>query len=144
MKEEQLNQIRESCIKANPEIVELKFGCRFIDRESTQTLMYLSQSKSSGATYAYSETLGDDCYLEDFRFEDPNKIEILGRPIRLADVLLALHNFVGGIECYPQSDSSLLIQSFNEPKSSGKWNLSKDDLTLQSEEILSFLANLLK
>lgn len=130
-----IEEIRAKCILANPEIVELKFGCKFIDLESTQTMIYLNETRS-GATFAFSETLGNDCYEDDFRFEDDTKITIIGRDIRLADVL-----------CLPDTekmknatDTENAIECFNFLM---MWNLKKDRLEDQSPECIKFIHNLI-
>lgn len=68
--------------------------------------------------------------------------EIIGRPIRLADVLFAI-----GRSEYPYlfQVSSLGAISCNGrvPIQPDYWDLRKDDLTAQSDETLSFLASLL-
>lgn len=58
-------------------------------------------------------------------------------PIRLADVLLAMRE--GGKAT--EAQEFWLIEDCNRENT---WNLRKDDLTLQSDECVIFLANLLK
>lgn len=71
-----------------PELFELSFGCKFIENDSTQTLIYLGET-NSGAVMAYSQTL-EDTFTYDFGFGDKSKIEVLGHPIQLQHVLRAI------------------------------------------------------
>lgn len=87
--------IREACIKANPEIMSLGFGCE-------------------------------------------------GRPIRLADVLLAIgrredriHLSCDGWFCLLDAYTSNFMRRFN-------WYLHKDSLEDQSEETIDFIYSLLE
>lgn len=74
-------------------------------------------------------------------FWEINKVETAkirqGRPIHLADVLLALPN-PEPLSLYP---NRLLIGTH---PAVFWWNLRKDDLTEQSEETITFLAELFK
>lgn len=127
-----LQKIREACIKANPEIVELKFGCevRLKVRGDQGVIIEALRIPSNGPRgFVYwNKDMGEVrvLFADDF--------EILGRPIRLADVLLAIdtqgksHHEVNGDECF---------------LCSGLWNLRQDDLSLQSEETLNFIASTL-
>jgi hypothetical protein len=119
-----LHFIREKCIAANPEIVELKFGCEF-------------ENVKTGARFI----IPTNGYPNDNH-------KILGRPIRLADVLLAIENANGNIELATYGEP-LHIGHYEKPEREGYyskayWNLRADDLEKQSEETISFLYELLK
>lgn len=70
------------------------------------------------------------------------------RPIRLADVLLAIRHrfqFSSGIE-YRTASIELVVPTFEGGyfKREERWNLHADDLSQQSSETLKFLASLLR
>lgn len=118
--------------------MELKFGC-IVKRA-------LSDGGGNLATVLGIEETGQIVCTTWSPFH-PNKtsvhhdlvshLEILGRPIRLADVLYAIsiHDSEAMAE---KAAGDLTFQSRNS------WNLLKDDLSLQSPDTLEFLANLLK
>jgi hypothetical protein len=111
---EKLELIRQKCIEANPEIA-IPCGC------------------PKGGMYWD----GQAC-------EKCGGTEYKSRPIRLADVLLAIPT--DGIEWSMKKDRVGLRQSLGfkkEPTDWVHWNLRKDDLNKQSEETIDFLAGLL-
>lgn len=85
-------------------------------------------------------------------FLGEHKYEILGRPIRLADVLLAIDNVKPSLTdafsdtfCGVRINGEFEMMSVGDSFSSGvKWNLREDNLDSQSEETITFLAELLK
>lgn len=71
------------------------------------------------------------------------------RPIRLADVLVAIGNMMVIVDARGnfyklEMKLSDKMPSFDEKAGTAKWNLLKDDLREQREETLEFIANLLK
>lgn len=83
-------------------------------------------------------------FLQEWSIEEINtnpRVAVV-RPIRLADVLLAIgkkttHDF--GYYC---CDNGVIAQTGSGAKAN--WNLRKDDLTEQSDECIIFLADLLQ
>ncbi len=152
-RDQQIEVIRQKCIEANPEIMELKFGCKIqdmvmdemIEGEDLFTFIGVSEdsrdfllwNNMSGETVKYAQELvrGSDMF-------------ILGRPIRLADVLLTMNGKGKGLtdnwfintrgHFYKQT---MLLPATALPEI---WDLFKDSLTDQSDETISFLYNLLK
>lgn len=133
---DKIEAIRQACIKANPQIVELKFGCDFewkgqggdkgkflgTTREGRFILFFSKQSESHD-----EELFKKHC-------------EIIGRPIRLADVL-----YVNRSKKFPGAANNMtLLERPIATDIVANWNLLKDDLTLQSEETIDFIHNLLK
>lgn len=110
---EQYEKLRQVIIAANPEIMELDTGC-------------VVQSDNR----AYLVGSSDVHMLSQFK--------IIGRPIRLADVLLAIekHGLNDQIE-YHNILFDLLV------KNESLWNLRNDNLDHQSDETKQFLINLL-
>lgn len=112
--------------KANPEIMELKFGVsieyhekEFVYVSDGMAGLYTIWSKPSSAIHVR-----------------PNEIKILGRPIRLADVLLAVTKIL-----HPIGKTSGLDE--DRLKVLWRWNLKNDNLDRQSKETKQFLIELL-
>jgi len=135
---EKLQFIREKCIAANPEIVELKFGCLLnnIHRPSYPITMFLWKVGEQVMTFhpQFDQEL----------VKDMHSLEIFGRPIRLADVLLAI-----GCNSYtvPKDrfrDGNSLYSGDWNANGQIMWNLRADDLEKQSQETVDFLYELLK
>ena len=125
-------QLKAVIQAANPEIMELRFGCEVATPEGLKVLIGKSRTGCLLGNYrlGYSEP-----YLD-------RDIKSLGRPIRLADVLLALYgtmdpraitvNTRGQIAI---DDGRALVYCF--------WNLKDDNLDHQSDETKQFLVDLL-
>lgn len=117
---DKLKLIREKCIAANPEIVETP--------KSNLVVVALlgiieSNIRDTGQAHLAEMKLGE-------------LLEILGRPIRLADVLLAIKTQ------WEKRDPDAMYHDII--KTVSIWRLSTDDLEKQSEETINFLAELLK
>jgi len=147
--QEKIEAIRQACIKANPGIVELKFGC-----EIETTRMNIKGEKYMVVSYnvvnkrgiydqltvikegrVHSKTFGNVCNngVLDFKFE------IIGRKIGLADVLHTIAKTPITKTITSVSKQGSWIKSVVI-----KWNLLKDDITLQSEETINFIHSLLE
>lgn len=142
--QEKLEAIRAACIKANPSIMDMEWGCEARQGKDMYIILaknaiykntsYLVRQKESGAVHD-SSILGPNWH-------------VLGRPIRLADVLLAI------ITKDPANRTRVIVESSgqfifcvfgDEGKKAGpSWNLLKDSLTDQSPETIDFLYQLLK
>ncbi len=141
-------KIRAACIAANPEIVELKFGCEVI-RLKDKRIGYVQSGSASeveeGVWLGHVLWLGNKVVAPTI-MGDTYGVAILGRPIRLADVLLAIRanrnaaNGVYGIK----DDGELMHISFQGITILPiRWNLRQDDLTKQSPGAIDFLFTLL-
>lgn len=137
---ENLQKIKDACIKANPEIMELKFGCEVLMQYSAETQI-INTPKNEGKWFGITN------YETAFNPEEVK--EILGRPIRLADVLLAIHAKApeNKTRITLESDGQFIQRldngSFTEPWARSNWNLKDDNLEHQSEECINFIAELL-
>ena len=135
-----LQKIREACIKANPEIMELKFGCEFIYQgagERTGEKHYISRKDKDGF---WMDDKGEiACFDDGMKGAIVGKI--IGRPIQLADVLLAIEK----IRCKGLISPKLKrISEFWEVKRTlDYWNFKDNNLESQSEATIKFLADLL-
>lgn len=124
-----LEQLKAKIVEANPEIMELKNGCRIGDGIIWEGSWY---GKS------YGEMTDNLDFPEN---------EILGRPIRLADVLYA----IGKMKLYyvvfvdQEGGFGTAIAGQNPKLFSVMrgWNLLKDSLGEQSPECIELLAKIL-
>jgi hypothetical protein len=162
---DKLSLIREKCIAANPEIVALTFGCEIGITAYDEFYSGVPLVIGSTAICKKHKRYKEECYAEEdgcsttdgavIRWgneEDgwgtmtrkESEFKVLGRPIRLADVLLAI------LKQDPANRTKLLLESSGQfrqvfPNRLGPyWNLRADDLEKQSEETISFLYELLK
>lgn len=132
-------KIREACIKANPEIMELKFGCR-IRMWGYDDNVFLRKIDKYGYEWQYLSHSGQ---LESCNNAKP---EILGREIRLSDVLMA----IGDKGLFSASIGGSIVSfiwNYKQPHEKHKhftWNLLRDNLSEQTEETKAFIASLLQ
>lgn len=145
MNNDKLEAVRQKCIEANPNIKDLKFGCYFTVNPSHDEIHIASW-----------ETIGGNWVsANDAEEYDIGEIEIIGRKIALADVLLAIQGKHVGIQsngCFirlnpfnEENKYSLCdwYSSFEEQYHSYKWDLKNNDLSLQPQETIDFLHSLL-
>jgi hypothetical protein len=143
---------------ANPEIMELKFGCEFEFPNSGNKMERWIVTSSYGSVdmldnhqsiSIYARRI-DDVHSDIFSWDSPEDFEetgqtfydfakILGRPIRLADILLAIDKrYDGNHFATAASNGWLHFEGIR-----GFWNLKDDNLDHQSEETKQFLIELL-
>jgi len=181
--QDKIEYIRQACIKANPSIKDLVFGCEIIDKNNTEKMhfIYLAENKVYG--HHGKDCLGDSIWwsilpvtgdmsasllvrgcTSKTKDIDMSRFEIIGREIRLADVLLAIGdnkknwrkenwftwvfpfsdglNGFAGFKAYSHKGGfAMLTNKENVPVG---WNLLKDSLSDQSDETIEFIFNLLK
>ena len=130
-KQNYINKIREACIKANPEIVELKFGCEveITHKASDYFGRKLFVSEKPDAFGVLSVTIPNFYSIA----VSKENIEIIGRPIHLADVLLAI---IDKNKLFKHTEQLLGTVAIH-------WKLENDNLENQSEETLKFIVELL-
>jgi hypothetical protein len=141
---EQLDSIRAACMQANPAITALTFGCeiqwvphlvervisepyiparigRKLNREREQFVVVGSLDSPSVTRTVSVKSIAE-------------KAQVLGRPIGLADVLLAIQAKLGRPDARnPESWRVIHL-----------WNLRHDSLAAQSEACLACLSELLQ
>jgi hypothetical protein len=111
--------------------VELKFGCEFLAHGDGA---FIVKKKLSQIFFLWEGAHAIDGFFYPKQFNEV--AQVLDRPIRLADVLLAI-------------GSKYAVDGAGEIYRSGYltgdsvWNLRADDLEQQSEETISFLYELL-
>lgn len=89
---EQIEFIREKCIEANPSIKDLVFGCRFLFRGNNNGCIVLSNDEWKRLHFIISLPLLEPKYdsLNRKDLLEDDALDIIGRDIRLTDVLLAV------------------------------------------------------
>lgn len=150
--QDQLKTIRKACISANPSILDLVFGCVCLCTSPGDSDEYPQTFRVGGEI---PETKNGAQITKDIQFSWAGDLwcidETIGRKIGLSDVLLAIRNPKGTLKklgkYYELRDKLLHIEDSNESDPYYhlivNWNLSMDDITHQSPECISFLANLL-
>ena len=168
------NKLKEVIQKANPEIMELKFECevnvpliakRTGSKEYKGTIAgyngtsYLIQfgghkmieqgiedTTEENFHSIFSEKLvRDKTKLDKCNAWKLKKLEIIGRPIRLADVLLVLNkdkNNMFNVLIMPDGNFGCFGLGKFRDRQFG-WNLKDDNLDNQSDEVKEFLIKLL-
>ena len=138
-------KLKEIIIKAVPEIVELKFGCRVIIKEKGCVINHLTP---------YGEWLFSSNYLGRPAFYNLSeyKYKIIGRSITLEDVLVA-SKFITpkktlcvdgyGLFSWEYWETSEIDCGKWEEIEGVEWQLNQP-LDNQSEQTIEFLYNLLK
>jgi hypothetical protein len=147
---ENLQKIKDACWKANPEIKDLVFGCKvkaYIQDEEAQILQIQYLNAWDLGIEVECEEIDTEA-IRSMQGDEDNYIEILGRDIRLADVLNActpdrqpVRVDGNGIITSLKADVDGQTPIVDQQRS---WNLLKDNLDEQSDETILFIANLLK
>ena len=133
-----IKKIREACIKANSEIVKLKFGCEVVIDWLGNGVVHDMQKRFITDDLRDN---GNGTVIEDSVCGDIE--EIIGRPIRLADVLLAIDKYVKiGNLSDKEKDGGLSYLDFVS-FIYDKWNLEDNNLQNQSPETIDFIHKLL-
>lgn len=130
---EQIEFIRQKAIEANPDIKKLKFGC-VVENKGKKYLIFREYMDGY-----FLATDGKHSELHVSKLNNQHtETEILGRDIRLADIIQALmltKKWLGAsLENQCRDYFNILIQ----------YNLRQDRLEDQSPETIEFIYNLLK
>ena len=151
MNKELYQKLRDKIISAVPEIMELKEGCIINYKQAEKNIgvrngKYTMIGKINGAVITFCEDDEGVRIGEFTHLEGDKNIKIIGRDIRLDDVLVALDKtsekrnydawFVGGNGYFYELNIKLEDTDI-------KWIFNKS-LQSQSDETKVFLANLLK
>lgn len=127
-----MNELKEIIQKANPEIIEMTVEQRAI-QQMAEHCDYVDDKQGLSLVNAIADSLDN----------------VIGRPIRLADVLLALqaNNISLDLRSFEDKAEGLMgIEKgvlYMRHGNSAKWNLKEDELSKQSEETINFLKGLL-
>lgn len=142
MNEAQYQKLKQVIQQANLEIMELKFGCEILNSGIHFMVVDLTPSgepitvKKEGA---YDSQKPPGVHLDKY----VNKTKILGRPIRLADVLLAIKEKSGIDGFWIKTGNGMQFKKSIGALIWEMWNLQDDNLDHQSDECKEFLIRLL-
>lgn len=128
-RQEKIAIIREKVIEVVPEIVELKMGC---------DVEIVIGSLACPATIVQKNYAGNWLVLiagQTATYKAKQIYKIIGRPIRLAEILLTVQS----PSCGVMEASYELV----DPSYGHTWDIRKDDLTLQGEATVDFIYELL-
>lgn len=140
--EQKREAIRAKCIELNPEILELKPGCmvQYGDYKDRQRVVAVTGDDGVWSSMQVSFHRFKDCPAEIITLFPQDEIEVIGRPVRLADVLLTCFSGPVNFKAFTSlGHESFIIALCN----GGTWNLRRDSLDDQSDETIDFLYSLL-
>lgn len=146
-RQEMIEKVRRAAVRANPSMLDLTLGCE-IRNIKNNTHYYITDSNIVGSVHIGDFKAINTVTLEGYHgMHSADTIEIIGRKIGLADVLLAIGNSLllqvdteGFFYTWEKEDAE---QGKGYCQSGVNWNLLTDDLTQQSDELLTFLCELL-
>lgn len=126
--------VRDACVRANPEILKLQFGCRvsFNRGHGEEKGTYLRHLEG------FCDVINPDDYQYGVYQVTNAKLKRLGRPIRIADVLLAY--------CDRYQDDSGRQECLDVHDIYSRWELGHDSLEWHRDnapEVIDWLAGLL-
>lgn len=138
--EQKLEAVRQKIIETVPEIMELKFGCQIHYTQAKRgrgvKAYFCGEDMYQGKNYIAHFEDEKDCVsmsLDDVKGKKYG-IKIIGRTIRISDVLKTIEPFIGG--AFKKRINWLNLLAL--------YNFENDDLNLQSPEIWNLLYNLLR
>lgn len=147
-KQTMIQEIREKCIEFNPSIIDLQFGCKAKkgDEDMTYIGYFLDRTSWGNGEMMYS-FLKDDGIIFRCMSDDLGRFPLIGREIRLADILLAISSSKGD-EAWEYAIDSLgrFMRDWGESRHealSRHWDIRNDSLDSQSEDTISFIHSLL-
>lgn len=134
----QIKFIREKCIEANPDIKKLEFGCQIIVMNDVRRYVVSLEPQSKyNLVFIGGSVNGRNTFTED-------EYIVIGRDIRLADVLLSLARVSPNPELTLHSIEVSIAKRGTHGRDNCTWNLLKDRLEDQSPDTIEFIYNLLK
>jgi len=160
--------IRNACIKANPSILDLVFGCELITGNTALgRVIFLEEKIDKYGTHwkVFCPNMDNDLAesfgsrIRSYGWKKPLEpdLPIIGRPIRLADIILAIKKKDTDLEAefaikykghppvkYNNFYQFMMFLTKFEMDGGSFWNLQNDDLSLQSQGTKELIANLLK
>jgi hypothetical protein len=136
--QEKLEFIRAKCIEVNPSIKDLVVGV-IARGGSRNELMIYTGFKPDISEYGNGNMLHNFSYIarNGGYVDSRQNFEIIGRDIKLSDILLAIGMYTD--ECVCVLDDGTFAD--REDVVLGDWNLLKDNLEDQSEETIDFIYN---
>lgn len=149
-KEEKLKRIEEVIKVVCPELMELSFGCKIKDFDIIRIVTHFRidpVKENFWLDFVDSET-GFSRRVTKLEIEMRNGFEILGHPIRLSHVLRAIAKTNKAVTVNVFGHMQVASPSVSSDGLTIEWegcdyDLTKDDLSLQSPETIDFLFNIL-
>lgn len=140
--EQKIKEIVKKCSECNEDIMKLQFGCKIMVGDMERTMISFHED------VGYKTLLNTNTfYISKETMEFSKMIEILGREITLADVLLAIENTGVSITFYGAGKMWFVMTKNLKKGRTGyenvTWNLLKP-LSGQSIETISFIYELIK
>ena len=143
--EETIKRIQELV----PSLMALEFGCEVRRKYPSRKIRYAKVlAHIGGGNFQVQERIDSSTNEEEYEKDyghceithyEPDSFEVLGKPITLAVVLMAIN------QKYIESNNVWFVYDLRQTQLSGieKWNLSKDNFNDQSEDTKTFIGNLL-
>lgn len=138
-REEKLKTIRDACVAINQDIMRLDIGCNVLIFGAKKRKVCDVKNYTDKGVYIVVDRYGNTEF-------SPNEYEILGRDIRLADVLLVVHGNKEYVDVvidsrgrFGDDNGALGIHDKGV-----MWNLLKDNLEEQSDETIDFIYHLIE
>lgn len=144
--QEQIQFIRQKCVEANPDIVKLQYGC-WVKRKDyyvPDLLIHIQSYEDFNDVSICEARNGEYAIANNYRASTQEISDwiIIGRDIRLADVLLAMNGKLGDDTyaigyhgCTHKPEGQYVLHN---------WVLTKDRLEEQSPATIELIYNLLK
>ena len=145
-----LQKLKKAIIKEIPEIVKLEFGCKvFVQNNCVSTIImedrrgytFIPEAGLPPCDFS-GKSLGNELEY----FNEKHIKEIIGRPITLADVLRVIWKLTGHCEgggINENGEISICPKGVDYDDYYCWWNLSKNNIDLQSKGTIDFLTNLI-
>jgi len=135
-------KLKQIIQRANSEIMEFKFGCEVLQEKElidwAKMTTLLAYNEKNGIAY-YRELDGSVFFKRGTK-----NIKILGRPIRLADVLLAIGKNSKCVFLHQDNSQATFLKVDNQIQTPvAIWNLKDDNLDHQSKPTKDWLEDLL-
>lgn len=144
-------KLKNKIILDNPDILKLEFGCEVkiltddsdfygIAPKEWQRVKVIKVSPKKAVINVMWQFPNSEVDYES-RIQ-AKELKILGRPIRLADIIYSLSKFSLRFDTTGFSSASLYLAHLTLQVLSN-YNLKNDDIELQSQELIDYLTNLL-
>ena len=136
-----MKKLKEAIQKANPSIMNLEFGCVILENTGLEVI-FTGKNNEEEDTYT-GVNKSNNLLTSPLRLYIKDIKEIIGRPITLADVLIALEKQFKNKKIQFSITAKDIL--FSEPILENEiiaWNL-KEDLGGQSPETIKLLTKLL-
>lgn len=146
--QDKINEIRKACIAVNPSILDLEKGCKIYNKNLEQTFVtsYATDIGEEGCINGYYDTERKNGTWIWTRYLGDN-FEIIGRDIRLADVIYAINKYKSSVGYAVDSCGDFMrsedIYRNHWVDELVNWNLLKDSLDDQTPKTIDFIYSLL-